>query len=61
MPRVDIGLKAGRTVDQKRAMVREVTKAIAKTVDCPEDAVSITIYDIKPENIGIAGKLPYVD
>lgn len=60
MPIVEISLKEGRTVAQKKELVKEVTKAIAGTVDCPEGAVSIIINDLKAENIGEAGKLPFV-
>ncbi len=61
MPVVNICLKEGRTVEQKKALVSEVTKAICNTVSCSEDAVIITIQDLKPENIGKAGKLPFVE
>ncbi len=61
MPVVTIILKEGRTVEQKKTLVSEVTKAIVNTVNCPVDAVTITIHDIKPENIGKAGKLPFLE
>lgn len=61
MPIVTIGLKEGRTVEQKKALVNEVTKAIVNTVNCSEDAVTISIHDLKPENIGKAGKLPFIE
>jgi len=60
MPRVIISLREGRTIEEKKTMVREVTKAIVNSVNCSEDVVDITIHDLKPENIGKAGKLPYL-
>lgn len=61
MPLVTISLKEGRSIEQKKALVNEVTKAIVKTANASEDSVTIIIHDLKPENIGKAGKLPFVD
>jgi 4-oxalocrotonate tautomerase len=57
MPLVTIKIVEGRTVDQKRNMVRDVTEAIAKNIDCPASAVTIDIVDLKNENIAQNGKL----
>ncbi|MDI6638919.1 MAG: 2-hydroxymuconate tautomerase, partial [Bacillota bacterium] len=40
MPIVQIELIEGRTVEQKRALVEKVTKAVVESVGCPESAVS---------------------
>ncbi|MDW7740097.1 MAG: tautomerase family protein [Bacillota bacterium] len=55
MPVVTVSLREGRTVEQKRALVQEVTKAVVSTVNCPEDAVMVLIHDLKSEDIGKAG------
>ncbi|MDW7740698.1 MAG: tautomerase family protein [Bacillota bacterium] len=47
-------------MEQKRALVQEVTKAVVSTVNCPEDAVMVLIHDLKSEDIGKAGKLPFI-
>jgi 4-oxalocrotonate tautomerase len=57
MPFVTIKMIEGRTTEQKRGMVRDVTQAIVKNIGCPETAVHIAIIDLKRENIGQAGKL----
>lgn len=57
MPIVQIDFFEGRTVEQKRALVEKVTKAIVESVDCPESAVSIIIREMKKENYALAGKL----
>ncbi len=57
MPIVQIELLEGRTVDQKRALVKAVTDAICKTVNAPPEAVRIILRDMKFENYGAAGVL----
>ena len=57
MPIVTIKIIEGRTVAQKRAMVKDVTEAIAKTSGAPASAVHIDIVDIKKENIADKGEL----
>ena len=60
MPLVTIRVLEGRTVEQKRGLVKDVTDAIVKNVGCPTEAVMINIEDLKPENVSQGGKL-FVD
>jgi len=57
MPIVQIDLLEGRTIDQKRALVKKVTEAITETAQCPPEAVTIIIREMPPVNLGKAGKL----
>lgn len=57
MPIVQIEILEGRTVEQKRAMVKEVTDAICRTLSTKPDAVRIIIRDMKFENFAAAGVL----
>lgn len=57
MPIVQIDMLEGRTVEQKRELVKKVTQAITETANCPADAVTIIIRDMPYENLGKAGKL----
>lgn len=57
MPIVTIKLLEGRSVEKKRALVKEVTKAICETVDCPETAVSIVIEDMQRHDYATSGVL----
>jgi len=57
MPLVTIKIIEGRTVEQKRAMVKDVTEAIVKNVGCPPAAVQIEMVDLKKENIAQGGEL----
>ncbi len=57
MPIVQIEMFEGRTLEQKRNMVKEVTSALVKTVDCPPEAVRIIIREMKKENYAVTGLL----
>ena len=57
MPLVTINMFEGRSVDEKRGLVKDVTDAICKNVGCPEAAVQIVIAELKQENIAQGGKL----
>ncbi len=57
MPIVHISMLKGRTIDQKRALVRKVTEAICETVGAPPDAVSIVIEEMEREHYAKAGVL----
>lgn len=57
MPIVQVELLEGRTVEQKRAMVKEVTDAICKTLSVKPDAVTIIVRDMEFHNFAKAGVL----
>jgi 4-oxalocrotonate tautomerase len=57
MPTVQIHLLEGRTIEQKRAMVDKVTKAICETANCPPEAVKIILDEMKFDNYAEAGVL----
>lgn len=55
MPIVTIKMIEGRTDEQKRALVEEVTKAVTKTVDAPAENVSIIIEEMSKNHFAKAG------
>lgn len=57
MPIVQIEMLAGRTIEQKRAMVKEVTEALVRTINCKPEAVKIIIRDAEKHNIADGGVL----
>jgi 4-oxalocrotonate tautomerase len=57
MPLVTIKIIEGRTLEQKRGMVKDVTAAIAKNIGCPGSAVHIDLLEMKQENYAQDGKL----
>jgi 4-oxalocrotonate tautomerase len=57
LPIIQVELLEGRTQEQKKAMVKAVTEAVVQTINCPPEAVSIIIRDMKKENYAKAGIL----
>ena len=57
MPLVIIKADEGRTVDQKRGLVKDITEAVCKNFNVAPEAVRILIQEGKKENRGKAGKL----
>lgn len=57
MPIVQVEIIKGRTLEQKRQMVQEVTAAISNTLACPPEAVNIIIREMEKENYAQGGKL----
>lgn len=57
MPIIHVKLVEGRTVEQKRAMVKAVTRAVSETLGVAETAIWISIEDMKPENFAQGGEL----
>ena len=57
MPTVIIEADEGRTVEQKRGLVKDITDAVCKHFKVPPEAVSIYIHEGRKENRGKAGKL----
>ena len=46
MPTLHLEMHPGRTLEQKRAFVRDVTKVAAETLACPPDSVDIVITEV---------------
>jgi 4-oxalocrotonate tautomerase len=57
LPVVTIELWEGRTVDQKRRLVRAVTDAMVEHAGARPDALHVIIHEVPKENWGLAGVL----
>lgn len=57
MPYITVKMIEGRTAEQKRALVAEVTEAVAKTVNAPKENITVFIEEMSKENYGVAGTL----
>ncbi len=57
MPIVRVDMIKGRTIEQKRAMVKEVTESMVKTLDCKKEAVRIIITEKEKEDLAAGGVL----
>ena len=54
---VRVDMIKGRTIEQKRSMVKEVTEAMVKTLNCKKEAVRIIITEKEKEDLGVGGIL----
>jgi 4-oxalocrotonate tautomerase len=57
MPILRLEMHPGRTLEQKRAFVREATRVAVETLACPEESVDIVISEVPREDWAKAGKL----
>jgi 4-oxalocrotonate tautomerase len=57
MPVVTITMGAGRTKEQKRILVEEITSTLTRTLQVPPGMVTILIHELERENIAKSGYL----
>ncbi len=57
MPLIIIEADEGRSIEQKRGLVKDITEAVCKNFAVPPQAVSILMHEGKKENRAKAGKL----
>lgn len=57
MPVVTIAMFDGRSIEQKRELVKGVTEVVARVTGNSADAVHVIIDEIKRENWSIGGML----
>ncbi len=57
MPLVTISADEGRTIEQKRGLVKDITEAVCKNFNVKPETVIIQILEGKKENRGKGGKL----
>jgi 4-oxalocrotonate tautomerase len=57
MPVIQITMSGGRTVEQKRELVKVLTKEAARILNTREETIRILIYEVSKENWGNAGVL----
>jgi 4-oxalocrotonate tautomerase len=55
MPLVQISMLPGRSSEQKRALIAEVTEAVARTCKVVPEQVQIMIIEVPAEHWGSAG------
>ena len=57
MPIIQVHMIEGRTVDQKRALVANVTDAVAKSLNVKPDDVRIILQEMAKQDYAVAGVL----
>lgn len=57
MPRITVQMLEGRTIDQKRKMVEEITDVICRNCNVTEQSVTIVFQDMRRDDFARNGKL----
>ncbi|MFC2004926.1 2-hydroxymuconate tautomerase [Chloroflexota bacterium] len=57
MPLITIKALEGRTAEQKRALVKDITEAVVKNFEANPRSVTIDIIEYSKENLATAGQL----
>jgi len=57
LPRVTVEAIEGRTIEQKRGLVKDITEAVIKNFNVGPEAVTVAIHEMSRENYAKAGKL----
>jgi 4-oxalocrotonate tautomerase len=57
VPVIRVEMFKGRTRDQKRALIKELTDSFLRTCGGYAESVFVIIEDVEKENWGIAGEL----
>ncbi len=60
MPNITVDMLDGRSLDQKRALVRELTDAFVRTCGSAPESVHVLIHDFSKQNWAVGGQL-YAD
>lgn len=55
MPFVTIQFLEGRTDDQKKALVSEVTEVVAKNLKAPKENIHVILEEMKKTDYGFGG------
>lgn len=56
MPIAQLHILEGRTDEQKEALISEVTQAIMKALDAPQQSVRVIITEMPKQHFGIGGE-----
>lgn len=57
MPIINIAIAKGRSIDQKRALVREISRVVAETLDVDAEKIWIRIDEFDRDNFAVGGEL----
>jgi 4-oxalocrotonate tautomerase len=57
MPTLRVELMEGRTLEQKKELVRALTEAVVRTLGSKPEGVDVILYDIKRHDWATGGEL----
>jgi len=56
MPLIQVTMVEGRTVEQKHALIRNLSQAMAESLDVPLERIRVALYEISADEWGIGGQ-----
>ncbi|QEQ95764.1 2-hydroxymuconate tautomerase [Neptunomonas concharum] len=56
MPIAQLHIMEGRSDEQKEQLIAEVTSAIARSIDAPEQNIRVIITEMPKQHFGIGGQ-----
>lgn len=56
MPLIQVTMVEGRTTEQKHALIRSLSSAMAETLEVPLERIRVAIYEITADEWGIGGE-----
>lgn len=57
MPTIEVFMQEGKTLEQKKALIKEITEGVVKALNIEPELVTIMIIDMPKQNIGVGGKM----
>jgi 4-oxalocrotonate tautomerase len=57
LPVIEITISQGRSIDQKRELIKVLTRETARIMQTQEEKVRILIYEVSKENWGNGGTI----
>lgn len=56
MPLIEVTIIEGRPAEKKRAMMKEVTEAVHRTLDAPLQAIRVVIREVPAAHWAVGGE-----
>lgn len=56
MPLIQVTMVEGRTIAQKHALIRNLSQAMAESLDVPLERIRVALYEISADEWGIGGQ-----
>jgi 4-oxalocrotonate tautomerase len=57
VPLIQVNMAAGRTDEQKRALLEAITDAVQRSIDAPLESIRVWISEFQPTEYMVAGMM----
>lgn len=55
MPLLHAHIVRGRSAEQRRRLIAEVTDAVVRALDVPRETVRVLVHEVEPDSWGVGG------